>query len=126
MAALSNMSRHVIVGLLTLRARCCQSLLLAPPVVTMHALTRCRTARLTLTVPRSHPPCFMQRFFPLHCCFNSCMQEAYGKLQEWTVSSEAAAHKLAARAFALQKAMQVRPPTACTPQLPSGILSEKC
>lgn len=35
------------------------------------------------------------------------LQEAYGKLQEWTVSSEAASHKLAQRAGALQEAMQV-------------------
>jgi hypothetical protein len=35
------------------------------------------------------------------------VQEAYGKLQEWTVSSEAASHKLAKRAGALQEAMQV-------------------
>lgn len=35
------------------------------------------------------------------------MQEAYGKLQEWTVSSEAASHKLAKRAGALQEALQV-------------------
>ena len=36
------------------------------------------------------------------------LQEAYGKLQEWTVSSEAAARKLATRAGALQEAMEVR------------------
>lgn len=36
------------------------------------------------------------------------LQEAYGKLQEWTISSEAASRKLAARAAALQHAMQVR------------------
>lgn len=35
------------------------------------------------------------------------LQEAYGKLQEWTVCSEAAARKLATRAGALQSAMQV-------------------
>jgi hypothetical protein len=35
------------------------------------------------------------------------VQEAYGKLQEWTVSSEAASYKLAQRAGALQEAMQV-------------------
>lgn len=39
------------------------------------------------------------------CCL--ALQEAYGKLQEWTVSSQAASHQLAKRAGALQEAMQV-------------------
>jgi hypothetical protein len=45
------------------------------------------------------------------------LQEVYGKLQEWTVSSEAASHKLAKRAGALQEAMQVLTMMHCTMML---------
>lgn len=52
-------------------------------------------------------------FGPTSCLFHSqhwpcvCLQEAYGKLQEWTAASEAASHKLSQRAGALQEALQV-------------------